>query len=188
MKDIVFVTGNQHKADLLSRLLYFPIDHQKVDVEEIQAVDMTEVGEHKARSAYEIIGRPVLIDDFGTSFDALDGLPGAFTKFFVDAENGPEMMCRMLDSFASRAATATSVMVYFDGTTLEIFRGDVRGKIADHPRGTLGIGTDTIFIPDGYGECTRAELTQDEYDEVYMKVRPIAAVKKFLEEKNETAK
>lgn len=181
MKDVVFVTGNQHKADLLARLLGFPIEHKKADVHEIQALDIAEVAEHKARSAYELIQKPVLVDDFGTYFDALDGLPGAFTKFFVDAEDGAEMMCRLLDSFDSRRAVATSVMVYYDGDEVRTFRGEVHGMVADHPRGERGIGTDTIFIPDGYGDRTRAELSQDEYDEVYMKVRPIEVVRKFLE-------
>ncbi len=181
MKDIVFVTGNQHKADLLSRLLGFPVSHQKANVEEIQAVDIADVGEHKARRAYEIIQKPVLIDDFGTYFDALDGLPGAFTKFFVDANDGLEMMCRMIDSFETRAARATSVMVYYDGMQMKVFRGEIRGTIAEHPRGSRGIGTDMIFEPDGYAGRTRAELGEEEYDEVYLQVRPIAAVRQFLE-------
>ena len=181
MKNVVFVTGNQHKADLLAKLLGFPIAHERAEVDEIQALDIATVGEHKAKQAFALLNRPVLVDDFGTYFDALDGLPGAFTKFFVDAEDGLEIMCRMLDSFGTRVATATSVIVYYDGTRLEVFRSQVRGRIADHPRGERGIGTDRIFIPDSYGDRTRAELTEAEYDEVYTQVRPIQQVQAFLE-------
>ena len=184
MKDVVFVTGNQHKADLLGRLLGVPLRHQSADVDEIQALDIAIVGEHKAKQAYVSIKKPVLIDDFGTYFEALDGLPGAFTKFFVDATNGLENMCRMLDAFENRRAVATSVMVYYDGEELMVFRGEVHGIIVDHPRGDRGIGTDMIFAPDGYGGRTRAELNQAEYDEVYMNVRPIREVKAFLESLN----
>lgn len=181
MKDAVFVTGNQHKADLLARLLGSPIKHEKANVDEIQALDIAVVGEHKAKQAFALLGRPVLVDDFGTYIDAFDGLPGAFTKFFVDADNGMEMTCRMLDAFETRTAIATSVMVYYDGKELRLFRGEVRGVIADHPRGERGIGTDMIFIPDGYNGRTRAELSETEYDEVYMRVRPIEQVRGFLE-------
>ena len=184
-RDVVFVTGNQHKADLLERLLGFSIAHEQAEVDEVQALDIAEVGEHKARQAFAQIGRPVLVDDFGTYIDAFDGLPGAFTRFFVDAKNGMEMTCRMLDAFPVRTATATSVMVYYDGDNLEVFRGEVKGEIASSPRGKRGIGTDTIFIPDGYGGRTRAELTQAEYDEVYMRVRPIKQVREFLESLHE---
>lgn len=180
MKQVVFVTGNQHKADLLGKLLGFPIEHERADVHEIQALDIAEVGEHKARRAYELLKKPVLIDDFGMYVDALHGLPGAFTKFFVDAEDGLETLCRMIDPFDSRAATVSSVMVYFDGKEIHTFRGTVKGSISDHPRGNRGIGTDMIFIPEGYGGRTRAELSEGEYDEVYMKVRPIADVRSFL--------
>ncbi|WP_289444802.1 non-canonical purine NTP pyrophosphatase, partial [Klebsiella pneumoniae] len=73
--------------------------------------------------------------------------------------------------------------VFYDGENLEVFRGEVRGEVAKYPRGELGIGTDSIFVPEGYGGRTRAELGQDEYDEVYAKVRPIEAVRKYLKER-----
>ena len=91
------------------------------------------------------------------------------------------MLCRMLDSFNTRSASVGSVMVYYDGNVLKVFRGTVNGEIVQHPIGSLGIGTDTIFAPEGYGGRTRAQLSQEEYDCVYAKVRPIAAVKQFLE-------
>lgn len=180
---VTFVTGNKHKAELLSRLLDFSITNRKLDLDEIQMVDVAEVGKHKAKQAYEIVKTPVLIDDFGAYFDSLGGLPGAFTKFFVDIDDGAEKMCRMLDSFDSRKAVVTSVMVFYDGTELKVFRGEVSGEIANHPRGDRGIGTDSIFIPEGYGGRTRAELEPDEYDEVYAMVRPIKAVREFLKER-----
>ena len=66
MKNLVFATGNQHKADHLSRLLGFPILHQRVEIKEIQALDIAEVGEYKAREAFKHIQKPVFVDDFGT--------------------------------------------------------------------------------------------------------------------------
>ena len=63
MKDFVFVTGNQKKADYLSELLGLPVEHYKADVDEIQTTDVKALVEHKAKQAYEIIGKPVLIED-----------------------------------------------------------------------------------------------------------------------------
>lgn len=181
MTDLVFVTGNQHKADYLTRLLGRPLDHQKVGLDEIQAADVADVGAHKARQAYEKVGRPVIIDDFGLCFDALDGLPGPFVKYFVEQENGPEKLCRMLDGFETRRAKIVCTIAYCDENGVKVFRKELAGTIVDHPRGTLGIHTDMIFAPDDCGGRTRAELTPDEYDKVYMKVRPIEELKRFLE-------
>ena len=35
---ITFVTGNQNKADYLTRLLGVPIDHVKLNLDEIQSI------------------------------------------------------------------------------------------------------------------------------------------------------
>ena len=53
MQSITFITGNQKKADYLARYLGFPIEHQKIDLDEIQSLDLREIVEHKVKQAYE---------------------------------------------------------------------------------------------------------------------------------------
>ncbi|HRJ06201.1 MAG TPA: non-canonical purine NTP pyrophosphatase [Candidatus Saccharibacteria bacterium] len=179
--ELVFVTGNQHKAEKASQLLGRPLKHQKVELDEIQTVDLARLVEHKVRQAYDKIQAPVIVDDFSYGFNALNGLPGPFTKFFVESHDGAEKMCRMIDSFDDRSAVVTSAIGYFDGNTLMVFERSLGGTTAKHPKGTNGIGTDTIFIPDGYTK-TRAELDDKEYDKVYEAVRPFDELRKFLDE------
>ena len=179
----VFVTGNQHKADYLARLLGMPIDHQKVELDEIQSLSLREIAEHKARQAYQKIGRPVLIDDVGLTFEALGELPGPFIRFFVDAPHGLENLCCMLDGFSTRRATAECVMAYFDGDELGVFHGSLSGEIATSPRGDNGYGWDKIFIPDGFGGKTRAELNESDDEKSYRIIKPIDAVREFLEKR-----
>lgn len=179
----VFVTGNQHKADYLARLLGMPIDHQKVELDEIQSLRLQEIAEHKARQAYQKIGRPVLIDDVGLKFEALGELPGPFIRFFVDAPHGLENLCRMCDGFDTRRATAACVMAYFDGDELGIFKGSLSGEIATSPRGDNGYGWDKIFIPDGFGDQTRAESSRSDDEKSYRIIKPIDAVREFLEKR-----
>jgi inosine/xanthosine triphosphate pyrophosphatase family protein len=52
-----------------------------------------------------------LVEDVSLRFTALGGLPGPFVKFFVDAPDGLEKMCRMLDAFESREARAECVLL-----------------------------------------------------------------------------
>lgn len=80
MKDAVFITGNQKKADYLSKYLGHTIDHVKVDLDEIQSLDLKEVVRHKMRQAYEKVGRPVLVEDVSLEFSALGKLPGTFIR------------------------------------------------------------------------------------------------------------
>jgi non-canonical purine NTP pyrophosphatase (RdgB/HAM1 family) len=180
-KHPIFITGNQHKADYLARILGIELEHQSLELDEIQSVDPIEIVTHKVKLAYDIVKAPVLIEDTSLCFNALDGLPGPFVKFFRTAKDGNEMMCRMLDGFNDRTAYASAVYAYYDGMTVHTFTGKLQGVIAEHPRGDNGYGWDAIFEPEGYGGRTRAELSPKEDSESYAKIRDYPALRAFLE-------
>lgn len=183
MMGITFVTGNQHKADNMARFLGFDIDHQKLDLDELQSTKLEEIIEHKVRQAYELLKRPVIVDDISMGLREISNLPGPFVKFFLQVPDGAEKICRLADGLKSRNADAHCVIGYFDGQKLEIFKGSITGVIAMHPAGDKGYGWDGIFCPDGYGGRTRAELTEEEYEEVYRQIRPLEELKAFLTNK-----
>ena len=54
----VFITGNQNKADYLSRQLGVELDHQKIDLLELQSTDLHEIVAHKLKQAYETVQNP----------------------------------------------------------------------------------------------------------------------------------
>lgn len=176
----VFITGNADKAAYLAQHLGVDLEHQKVDLDEIQSTSLEEIVEHKVRQAYDVVGKPVLVEDVALGFDALNGLPGPFIKFFVDTPDGLEKLCRILDTLKNRRASAACVYGYYDGTRLELFRGGLDGEIADSPRGDGGFGWDKIFCPDGYNGRTRAELHPDEDQATYATIKPYAALREFL--------
>jgi non-canonical purine NTP pyrophosphatase (RdgB/HAM1 family) len=177
----VFITGNQNKADYLSRMLGIELQHQKVNLDEIQSTNLDEIVAHKVKQAYELVKKPVLVEDVALSFEALGGLPGPFVKFFVDAKDGLEKMCRMCDSLENRNARAECVFGFYDGERLELLRGGLSGTIADHPQGDGGYGWDQLFCPEGYGGRTRAELTQEENEETYQIIKPFDQLRELLQ-------
>lgn len=178
MNKITFITGNQGKADALARYLGLPLDHQKVDIDELQTLDLKSVVEHKVKSAYKVVQSPVLVEDSSLEFNALGRLPGTFIKYFVD-EVDLETQCRMLDSLG-RSATARCAYAYYDGNRLEVFESHMEGSIAEHPTGEGGFGWDSIFIPDGFNQ-TKAQLSEADYKKVYLTIKPIMKVKAYLE-------
>lgn len=181
MQELTFITGNQSKADYLARYLGYPIQHHKLDLDEIQSLELREIVEHKVRQAYAVIQRPVIVEDVSLEFTALGRLPGTFIKFFVD-EIPFETICRMIDGM-SRDATAKCVFGYFDGNSLEFFEGMLSGTIAEHPSGKNGFGWDKIFIPEGYS-VTRASLDEENDKKTYLQIKPIAKLKTFLEKQS----
>ena len=179
MANVTFITGNQNKADYLSKYLGYPVDHVKLNLDEIQSTDLKEIVEHKVRQAYDLIKKPVIVEDVSLEFEALGGLPGPFIKFFV--EKVPfEIICSMIGSGLTRKATAKCVFGYFDGEDLELFEGSLGGEIAKKPSGNNGYGWDKIFIPEGY-TITRASLDEEDDQKTYLKVKPFAQLKKYLE-------
>ncbi|MBP9667513.1 non-canonical purine NTP pyrophosphatase [Candidatus Saccharibacteria bacterium] len=178
----LFVTGNAHKAEHMEKLLGIAIDHQKFDFDEIQSKHPEEVIEHKVRQAYGIVKRPVFVDDFSFWFDDLNGLPGPFIKYFIQADDSLEKLCRLADGLSSRRVTARAYCGYYDGTMLKIMYGELKGEITQHPQGDApyAIGTDFVFAVDGWGGRTRGELTQAEYEDVYGQVRAVDRVQAFF--------
>lgn len=176
----VFITGNQNKADYLAKMLGVELSHQKLNLDEIQSADIREVAAHKARQAYDIIKKPVLIEDSGLSFVALGYLPGPFIKFFVEIDDGVEKLCRMLDGFDDRSARAVAVFAYYDGAQMTLIEGGVDGTIVDHPRGNNGWDWDKIFAPNGYNGKTQAEQTDEDYESVYGLIKPFDKLRDFL--------
>lgn len=183
MKQVVYVTGNPEKAANFSRHIGLEVRHHPADLDEIQTLDAAELVEHKARQAFAQLKEPVLVEDVTLTFDAWDGLPGPFVKFFVKKglDEGLSKMCRMLDGFSDRSAEATCTFGYFDGERLELFTGTLRGHIGHEPRGENGFGFDRIFVPEG-SKLTAAELDEAEYDAYYTTIKPFAAIREFLEQ------
>ena len=131
MKSITFITGNQKKADYLSKYLGFPIEHIKLDLDEFQSLDLREIVEHKVKQAYEKIRKPVLVDDVSLEFCALGRIPGTFIKFFEE-EMTFATLCSLLDG-KDRSAIARCGYGYYDGDRFEYFEGKMNGTIAKTP-------------------------------------------------------
>jgi inosine triphosphate pyrophosphatase len=175
---VTFITGNEHKARILEQYLDFPVKHQKIDLDELQSLDLREITQHKVKQAFEIVKTPVLVEDVGLRFEEWGNLPGPLIKWFVE-EMGLEHMCRQLDISGNRAATAMITFAYYDGEQLKFFDGEVKGSISKEPRGK-DFGWNPIFIPAGSQE-TYAEM--DEQGRLHLGLRTstvFPALKVFL--------
>lgn len=177
MKDVVFITGNQKKADYFSELVGCPVDHTKVDLEEIQSLDIYEIVKHKLHQAFAVVQRPVLVEDVSLEFTTLGKLPGTFIKWFQEALSHEEL-CRLLDG-KDRSAVARCVFGYYDGKEETYFEGRLNGTVPEEPTGSAGFGWDPIFIPEGY-TVTRAELSPEDDEKTYRQLKPIAEIREFL--------
>lgn len=158
----IFVTSNENKRREAEEILRVKLDSAAPDLPEIQSLDFAEVARAKVLAAYEALAldlppTPIIVEDSGIVFDSWNGMPGALTKWFLESA-GNEGLLRMLSSFEDRSARAVCCVAVVDGAgEVEVFMGEVEGKVAEEPRGEGGFGWDPIFIPVG-GSRTYAEM------------------------------
>ncbi|MCR4276287.1 MAG: non-canonical purine NTP pyrophosphatase [Candidatus Parcubacteria bacterium] len=178
MQKLTFITGNAGKAKYLSDYFHLPVDHVKLDLHEIQSLNLKEVVEDKARCAFEIVHAPVLVEDVSLRFAALKALPGPLIKWFLETL-GNEGLCRLLDAFGDRSALAEVEFAICDESGVHAFGGSIEGTISDNPRGEMGFGWDPVFIPKGYDK-TWAEMTDDEKHATSMRKIALEKLAAFL--------
>ena len=160
---VVFVTTRAEKAREAERL-GFRLERLDLELPERQALDPSEIVASKARTAYERLARPVLVEDSGLAIHAWGGFPGALVKW-LEKSAGLEALARMLDPFPDRGATAVCAIAYCDGVEILIARGETTGTIAASPRGTNGFGWDVLFVPEG-SDRTFAEMSGADKDRI----------------------
>ncbi len=177
MTDLVFITGNQHKADYLAKWLGVPVPHRKVDLDELQSLDLREVVEHKVRQAYDVVKKPVLVDDVSLIFTAMGRLPGTLIKWFLE-EMGNEKLCDLAKALPNQEAISEMMYAVYDGKELTIFTGKVAGNIASKPSGN-SFGWNNIFIPNGYTQ-TYGEMDEEQFNACSHRGQAIEKLRAFL--------
>ena len=110
-------------------------------------------------------GLPAVADDSGLEVDALGGAPGVRSRRFfgdVTPEERNRMLLGLLDGVSVRTARFVAVIALAqpDGR-VETCDGEVRGEIAESPRGEDGFGYDPVFVIAADGR-TMAEVPREE--------------------------
>lgn len=178
MEELTFATSNGGKVEEAREILDLEIKQENIDLREIQAIETDETAEEKARQAYEETGKPVIVDDTGLFLEEWEGFPGALVKWALKSK-GADGICKMAED--DNAATArTSIGLCKDGK-VEVFTGEVKGRITDRPRGEDGFGWDPVFIPEGYDQ-TFAEMDAKEKNQISMRKKALQKLKVHLEE------
>lgn len=179
MNSLTFITSNPEKAEQLRRHLDYELEHKKLDVHEIQSLDLEEVAIHKAQEAYKLMGSPVLVEDTALTFKALGALPGPLIKWFLTSL-GNEGLSKILNTYGDRSALAEVCFALCDESGVKVFKGETEGTVAKEPRGEKGFGWDPIFIPKGYGQ-TWGEMDAEEQKETSMRRTALKKLQVYLE-------
>jgi len=158
------VTGNRDKLAEAESILGFRPDAHRLDLPEIQSLDLVGVLREKGREAWRRLRRPVVVEETGLDLAALNGFPGPLVKWML-ASVGAAGIARTAHALGDPRATAHTAVLFQDDETAIVAEGRVDGRLAPEPRGEHGFGWDTVFMPLERRE-TYAELAPEVKDEI----------------------
>ncbi len=165
--EIVFATGNKHKAQEAEAILRQA--NPGIQVLTYKGPEPIESGTTflenaliKARAAYEATGKLSFADDSGIACEVMGGAPGIFSAIWSgtrdDSTNRNLLLKQLEDIPAEHRSAAFVCTIAMVGPDEELsFTGVWPGSIAMQVAGSGGFGYDPVFIPQGL-DVTAAEL------------------------------
>ena len=196
---LLFATANKNKLREAAERLGDMV--QVISPSELNInADVEETGETlqdnsilKARTLYDLSGLDCFADDTGLEVEVLNGAPGVLTARYAacfpggalphDSEANMNRLLEELSEYSTpesrRARFRTVITLIYEGRQY-CFEGIVSGTIAQGKAGNGGFGYDPIFIPDGFGGRTMAEISEDEKNAISHRGRALRAMAEFL--------
>lgn len=182
MVRLVFATNNSNKMREVRQL--FPAEMEILSLSDIGCLEeLPETGMtladnslQKARYVFDKYGCACFADDTGLEVEALGGRPGVFSARYAGtnatAQDNISKLLYELKGEPNRNARFRTVITLVGLTdanhfnpSLEIFDGEVEGRIADVTSGEAGFGYDPVFIPKGEIR-TFSELSPSEKNKI----------------------
>ncbi len=144
----------------------------------------------KARALVAATGRAAVADDTGLEVDALGGAPGVYSARYAGEEaTYADNVAKLLHALGAlgalggdhggggrRACFKTVALAAFPDGSEVWAEGVLDGTIAPEPRGDNGFGYDPVFVPDGGGGRTFAEMQPAEKDAISHRGRAFRAL------------
>eukprot|EP01059_Diplonema_ambulator_P000035 TRINITY_DN10027_c0_g1_i1.p1 TRINITY_DN10027_c0_g1~~TRINITY_DN10027_c0_g1_i1.p1 ORF type:complete len:213 (+),score=72.07 TRINITY_DN10027_c0_g1_i1:46-639(+) len=177
LPSVTFVTGNANKLKEVNAILSGSVEvmSRKVDLPELQGEPL-DIAKEKAKEACRQLNEPVLTEDTGLCFNALQGLPGPYIKWFLEkltVENLP----KILDGFEDKSGYAQCIFTYCEpGQDPICFEGRCEGSIVP-ARGPRNFGWDPCFLPNESDNKTFAEMDPADKNKISHRARALEKVK-----------
>ena len=146
LSDLFFVSSNVHKYHESKKILDsfgINVEFYKCKLEEIQSNSFLDIASKKAKDAFSVCKKPVIIEDDGLLINSLNGFPGPYSSYVFRTLGNKGILDLVTKN---RQAKFVSVITYCDKEKLESFYAKLDGTISKFQQGN-GWGYDPIFVP-----------------------------------------
>ena len=136
----------------------------------------------KAKLAAAEVGGPVMCEDTSLCFNALNGLPGPYIKWFLE-KTGHDGLNNLLAAYPDKSAYAQCIfgLCAGPGQPVHLFNGRTPGKIVS-ARGPTDFGWDPVFEPDEGEGKSYAEMDKDAKNAISHRGRSLELLRRWLVE------
>ena len=138
METLLYVTGNQSKFENAKNLMKsFGIEIEQDDlyIQEIQSDSAEEITTDKAQKAFEILKKPLFVNDASWIIPALNGFPGPYMKY-INEWFVPQDFINLTSGRENRQVILRDTIVYADENFTKTFSHDIHGTILEEAKGS----------------------------------------------------
>jgi non-canonical purine NTP pyrophosphatase (RdgB/HAM1 family) len=158
MHKLHYITSNQGKIRVANKYLHplgIEIVQKTLDLVEIQSDNIEEITKHKAEQAFAELKHPLLVNDAGWNFVALNGFPGAYMRY-VNAWLDPDDFMNLMRDKTDKTVIFTEYFCYIDEKQSKLFTQEIRGRFLDKPDGDGPASWSLISLRDDGKSITKS--------------------------------
>lgn len=151
---VIFVSKNKYKLEEMQKILSkydISIKQRKLEVPEKAEGTVEEVAIDKAKKAYAIVKKPLIIEDTGVFFDDYKNFPGINAKRMFLQLGFPGLLALAKASKTKKAHFTTVVCYIWGKNKYKLFIGKLSGKLLTKLSGKEKdvLPYEKFFVPKG---------------------------------------
>lgn len=130
---IYYVTGNENKiraAKLYLSKFGLEIEGKSLKLIEEQTDSVKEVALSKARQAFKILKKPLIVSDTGWYIKSLGGFPGLFMKYMNEWLKTKDFI-KLMQGKKDRLVIFKECLCYIDKNEFKVFIQEIEGKVLE---------------------------------------------------------
>ncbi len=160
MNDLTFVTGNSSKFSIASHAFVqvgIQLLQETLDIDEVQSEDSEYITRKKCQAAYELLRKPVIVNDDSWAMPGLRGFPGPYAKsmnHWFMAEDWARLTVPLTD----RRVILTQIIAFQDREGQHLHKNIAEGKLLSKPRGQSDVSFQTVITMEGDDGLSIAEV------------------------------
>ncbi len=173
---ILYITSNKNKIETANRLLKpfnIKVEGKKVDgIIEPQTENIEEISENKAKQAFQIVQKPLIVSDASWIIPALNGFPGPYMAY-VNRWFTPEDFLNLMKDKGNKEIILRECVTYIDKNQIVTFTSDTKGYFLNEKSGSAtSLDQVVSFREDGksIAQCENKGISRIPQNDLWNKV------------------